>query len=369
MPSTRRSFAPLHRQLAEVEKERQQSSNNRSRRRWSPRRANLDPAYHAQARRVRPDGEIKWDGTRRRSCRRCPPERPRNRLGFAQWLVSPESSADGPRGGQPLLAAGLRHRPRQDRRGLRLAGRAAEPPGTARLAGGAVRGRRLGREDGHEATGAVGHLSAVVARSRRTGWRRTRPIGCCRAARASGSTPRCCAIRRLFVSGLLVEKIGGPSVKPPQPAGLWEAVGYVDSNTAHFTADTGLEKVHRRSLYTFWKRTAPPPQMNAFDAPSREACTVRRERTNTPLQALLLLNETQYVEALAALAERTCVRAAAQLRNGWLPVPAGDGAEAGCKRAGRTCEPLSGESGHLHWRRGISQEANRGRRDEARHEV
>src|SRR5262249_50318848 len=93
-------------------------------------------------------------------------------------------------------------------------------------------------------------------------------------------------------------------VKPPQPRGLWEAVGYTGSNTARFTADTGNEKVHRRSLYTFWKRTAPPPQMNAFDAPSRESCTVRRERTNTPLQALLLLNERQYRGCARGLAER-----------------------------------------------------------------
>jgi hypothetical protein len=109
----------------------------------------------------------------------------------------------------------------------------------------------------------------------------------------------------LFVSGLLVERVGGPSVKPPQPAGLWEAVAYTGSNTAHFTPDTGDEEVHRRSLYTFWKRTAPPPQMTTFDAPSRETCTVRRERTDTPLQALLLLNETQYVECARALAGRT----------------------------------------------------------------
>lgn len=107
------------------------------------------------------------------------------------------------------------------------------------------------------------------------------------------------------LSGLLVEQVGGPSVKPPQPAGLWEAVGYTDSNTARFKADSGVDKVHRRSLYTFWKRTSPPPQMTTFDAPSREACLVRRERTNTPLQALLLMNEPQFVEASRALAERT----------------------------------------------------------------
>jgi hypothetical protein len=108
----------------------------------------------------------------------------------------------------------------------------------------------------------------------------------------------------LAVSGLLAEKRGGPGVKPPQPAGLWEAVGYLTSNTRNFAPDTGPEMVHRRSLYTFWKRTAPPPQIATFDAPSREACTVRRERTNTPLQALLTMNETQYVECARALAER-----------------------------------------------------------------
>jgi len=82
-------------------------------------------------------------------------------------------------------------------------------------------------------------------------------------------------------------------------------VGYVGSNTARFTADSGPQKVYRRSVYTFWKRTAPPPQMATLDAPSREACQVRRERTNTPLQALLLLNEQQYFEAARALAFRT----------------------------------------------------------------
>jgi hypothetical protein len=109
----------------------------------------------------------------------------------------------------------------------------------------------------------------------------------------------------LFVGGLLVEKVGGPSVKPPQPSGLWEAVAFTGSNTGIFKADTGHEKIHRRSMYTFWKRTAHPPQMGTLDAPSREACTVRRERTNTPLQALMMMNEQLFVEASRGLAERT----------------------------------------------------------------
>ena len=108
----------------------------------------------------------------------------------------------------------------------------------------------------------------------------------------------------LAVSGLLYTKVGGPSVKPPQPDGLWKAVGFTGSNTDTFVQDTGPDKVYRRSFYTFWKRTAPPPQMNILDAPSREACTIRRERTNTPMQALMLMNDPQFFEAARAFAER-----------------------------------------------------------------
>lgn len=107
----------------------------------------------------------------------------------------------------------------------------------------------------------------------------------------------------LFVSGLLNPEIGGPSVKPYQPSGLWEAVGYTSSNTAKFQQDTG-DKLYRRSMYTFWKRTSHPPSMAVLDAPSREACTVRRPRTNTPLQALTLMNDKQFVEAARHFAER-----------------------------------------------------------------
>jgi hypothetical protein len=107
----------------------------------------------------------------------------------------------------------------------------------------------------------------------------------------------------LAVSGLLVERVGGRSVKPSQPDGLWEAVGFVGSNTSTFKQDQG-DALYRRSMYTFWKRTSPPPSMTTFDAPSRENCTVRRPRTNTPLQALALMNDKQYVEASRALGQR-----------------------------------------------------------------
>jgi len=106
----------------------------------------------------------------------------------------------------------------------------------------------------------------------------------------------------LAVSGLLVPTVGGPSVKPPQPGRLWEAVAYPTSDTARFVADVGHERVHRRGLYTFWKRTAVAPQMLTLDAPPRESCIMRRERTNTPVQALLLLNDPQYIEAARHLA-------------------------------------------------------------------
>ena len=106
----------------------------------------------------------------------------------------------------------------------------------------------------------------------------------------------------LFLSGLLVEKMGGPGVKPYQPDGLWKAVGYVDSNTVKFVQDKG-ESLYRRSVYTFWKRTSPPPYLAIFNAPNRETCVVKRERTNTPMQALLLMNDVQYLECARVLAE------------------------------------------------------------------
>jgi len=106
----------------------------------------------------------------------------------------------------------------------------------------------------------------------------------------------------LSASGLLSEKIGGPSVKPYQPPGVWEAVAMIGSNTRDYKQDTG-EALYRRSMYTFWKRAAPPASMDIFNAPTRETCTMARERTNTPLQALVTLNDPQFVEAARNLAQ------------------------------------------------------------------
>jgi len=105
----------------------------------------------------------------------------------------------------------------------------------------------------------------------------------------------------LATSGLLVNRMYGKSVKPPQPDGLWKSVTMIGER---FQADTG-DAVYRRSLYTYWKRGMPPPQMTILNAPIRDACIARRERTNTSSQALLLLNETEYLKAARELARKT----------------------------------------------------------------
>ena len=107
----------------------------------------------------------------------------------------------------------------------------------------------------------------------------------------------------LAASGLLVRTVGGPSVRPYQPEGVWSTVAMPQSNTGLYEQDAG-EKLYRRSLYSFWKRSAPPPSMEIFNAPTREHSVVRRERTNTPLQALVTMNDPQFIEASRYLAQR-----------------------------------------------------------------
>ncbi|MDW3195025.1 MAG: PSD1 and planctomycete cytochrome C domain-containing protein [Cytophagales bacterium] len=109
----------------------------------------------------------------------------------------------------------------------------------------------------------------------------------------------------LAVSGLLNNEIGGPSVKPYQPEGLWkETTGGGGGSLASYQLDTG-NQIYRRGLYTFWKRTMPPPSMMTFDAASRDMCIVQRQQTSTPLQALVLLNDPQVIEASRALAQQS----------------------------------------------------------------
>ena len=107
----------------------------------------------------------------------------------------------------------------------------------------------------------------------------------------------------LASAGLLVEKIGGASVRPYQAPGIWEEVAMPESNTKTYVADKG-EGLYRRSVYTFWKRASAPAALETFDATSREVVCSRRARTNTPLQAFVTMNDPQWVEAARKLAER-----------------------------------------------------------------
>ena len=231
-----------------------------------------------------------------------PDTAPKDRLGLAIWLTSPE---------HPLTARVAVNRYWQQIFGTGLVktsedfGSQGEPPSHPELLDWLATDFQ---QHGWDVKRLIKSLvmSETYQRSSRTTEEMTR-VDPLNRLLARGSRHRLDAEvlrdQALALSGLLVDVQGGPSVKPPQPDGLWKAVGYSGSNTVKFSADSG-DKIYRRSLYTFWKRTAPPPQMSTFDAPSRESCTARRERTNTPLQALLLMNEQQYVEAAHQLAKR-----------------------------------------------------------------
>ncbi|MFM1769712.1 MAG: hypothetical protein RJA22_2241 [Verrucomicrobiota bacterium] len=225
---------------------------------------------------------------------------PTNRLGLAQWLVAPD---------HPLTARVTVNRFWQQYFGVGLV-KTAEDFGVQ------------GEPPSHPAL-----LDWLATEFVRTGWdiqRLQRLLVTSAAYRQSSRTTAALQARdpenrllargprfrvdgevlrdsALFISGLLVEQRGGRPVKPYEPAGLWEAVSF--NNNQKYVQDKG-EGNYRRSLYTFWKRQSPPPNMLIFDAPTREYCIVRRPRTNTPLQALVLMNDPQFVEAARAFADR-----------------------------------------------------------------
>jgi hypothetical protein len=226
---------------------------------------------------------------------------PRNRLGFAQWLARPEN---------PLMSRVTVNRFWQELFGVGL----VKTSGDFGLAGEVPSNQALldwlavdFRESGWDVkrlfkfivTSATYRQAALVTPEKLAKDPENRLLSRGPRFRMDAEMVRDSA---LCASGLLVNKVGGPSVRPYQPPGIWDIVGMPQSDTRKYVQDTG-ESLYRRSVYTFWKRQAPPASMEIFNAPSREVCTVRRERTDTPLQALVTLNDVQFVEAARHLAQ------------------------------------------------------------------
>lgn len=226
-----------------------------------------------------------------------PPNAPRNRLGLARWLVDPEHPLTARvtvnRLWQMIFGTGIVATPEDF--GIR-----GEPPSHPQLLD------FLALEFIHNGWDVKGLLRRIVttATYRQSTqvspevWQRdpdNRLLARGPRFRVDAEIIR---DQALAASGLLVRQQGGPSVRPYQPAGLWEELA---SAHREYNQSTGAG-LYRRSLYTFWRRTIPPPSLVAFDAPNRDLCLVRRPRTNTPLQALVLMNDPTYVEASRALA-------------------------------------------------------------------
>lgn len=228
---------------------------------------------------------------------------PNNRLGLAQWLVSPD---------HPLTARVTANRFWAEVFGVGLVatahdfGKAGDTPSHPELLDWlAVEFRESGWDVKHlfrlMVTSSSYRQAATVTPDKLTRDPDNRLLSRGPRFRMDGEMIRDLA---LAASGLLVQQVGGPSVKPYQPPGLWEEVSLPD-NPEHYSyvPDTGAG-LYRRSVYTFWRRSVPPPSLQIFNAPSREQSVVQRERSNTPLQALVTLNDVQFVEAARQLAVR-----------------------------------------------------------------
>jgi hypothetical protein len=299
---TRAAIAPLQQQVGALAKEKESIEKSTPTTLVYKERADTRPAYFLK----RGEYDKKADQVGRATptfLPAWPDGAPKNRLGLAKWLTDPR---------HPLTARVAVNRFWQQFFGTGLVktaedfGSQGEPPSHPELLDWlAVQfvedGWNVKQLVKHMVTSAAYRQSAKLSPDRLAKDPANRLLSRGPRFRLDAEMLR---DQALFAGGLLVERVGGPSVKPPQPSGLWEAVAFTGSNTGIFKADTGHEKVHRRSMYTFWKRTAHSPQMGTLDAPSREACTVRRERTNTPLQALMMMNEQLFVEASRGLAER-----------------------------------------------------------------
>jgi hypothetical protein len=235
-----------------------------------------------------------------------PKDAPTNRLGLAQWLIHPD---------HPLTARVVVNRFWQQYFGTGLVkttedfGMQSDPPShPALLDWLATEFIRSGWDMKHIhrliLTSATYRQSSAAPASLFARDPENRLLARGSRFRVDAETLRDTA---LALGGLLVEEIGGPSVKPFQPPGLWEAVSF--NNSQKYEQDRG-EAQYRRSMYIHWKRQSPPPNMMLFDAPTREYCVVRRPRTNTPLQALALLNDPQFVEASRGFGYRMLSREA-----------------------------------------------------------
>ncbi len=224
-----------------------------------------------------------------------PADQPRNRLGLAKWLVSPDN---------PLLARVTVNRFWQQCFGVGIVKTSEDfgimgerPVNQPLLDWLAVEFRESGWDVKH-----MLKLMVMSSAYRQSSDETPQLVEADPENRLVSRGPRyrldaeVIRDQALAVGNLLIAKIGGPSVKPYQPPGIWEAVAMPESNTKTYKQDSG-EALYRRSLYTFWKRSAPPPGLETFNAPSRETCVVRRERTDTPLQALAIMNDPQYMEA------------------------------------------------------------------------